>query len=124
MNKTKILFINNFTSHDTKDFPLTDHAIPYSNEMFDTGSFFFTEMGNHVTLGSTVSGRFVRLDFEGFPVLGFWHTEDSGAPFLCIEPWESVPSYFDTPEALESKAMMNHLAPGGYYKKSYSITVG
>ena len=120
----QILFENNFTSHETAPYAMADSTIPYSNELFDAGSLFLTEMGDHVTLASKSSGRFVRLDFKGFPVLGFWHTEGSGAPFLCIEPWESIPSYFDTPEALETKAMMNRLAPNGYYKKSYFITVG
>ena len=120
----QVLFKNNFTDRVQAPYPLDDHKIPYSNELFDAGSLFFTEMGDHVTLKSDVSGRFVRLDFAGFPVLGFWHTEDSSAPFLCIEPWESVPTYYDAHDDLSTKAMMNHLAPGGYYKKSYFITVG
>ncbi len=120
----QVLFKNNFTDREDAPYPLPDHTIPYSNELFDAGSLFFTEMGDHVTLTSDVSGRFVRLDFKGFPVLGFWHAEDTGAPFLCIEPWESVPTYYDIHDDLSTKAMMNHLAPGGYYKKSYSITVG
>ncbi|MBE6656078.1 MAG: aldose 1-epimerase family protein [Ruminococcaceae bacterium] len=120
----QVLFKNNFTDREDAPYSLTDHTIAYSNELFDAGSLFFTEMGDHVTLKSDVSGRFVRLDFKGFPVLGFWHAEGSGAPFLCIEPWESVPTYFDAHDDLETKAMMNHLPKGGYYKKSYFITVG
>lgn len=120
----QVLFKNNFTDRENAPYPLTDHKIPYSNELFDAGSLFFTEMGDHVTLKSDVSGRFVRLDFKGFPVLGFWHAEDTGAPFLCIEPWESVPSYHDAVDALETKAMMHHILPGTSYTKAYSITVG
>ena len=120
----RVLFKNNFTDREDAPYPLTDNSIPYSTELFDAGSLFFTEMGDHATLKSDVSGRFVRLDFKGFPVLGLWHSEGSGAPFLCIEPWESVPTYYDAHDDLETKAMMNHLAPGGYYKKSYFITVG
>ena len=120
----QVLFKNNFTDRVQAPYPLENNSIPYSNELFDAGSLFFTEMGDHVTLKSDVSGRFVRLDFKGFPVLGFWHAEGTGAPFLCIEPWESVPTYYDAHDDLSTKAMMNHLAPGGYYKKSYFITVG
>lgn len=120
----QVLFKNNFTDRVQAPYPLDDHKIPYSNALFDAGSLFFTEMGDCVTLKSDVSGRFVRLDFAGFPVLGFWHMENSGAPFLCVEPWESIPSYYDAHDDLFDKAMMNHLAPHGYYKKSYFITVG
>ena len=120
----RVLFKNNFTDREDAPYPLEDNTVPYSTELFDAGSLFFTEMGDHVTLRSDVSGRFVRLDFKGFPVLGLWHAEDSGAPFLCIEPWESIPTYFDAHDDLETKAMMNHLEKGGYYKKSYFITVG
>ena len=121
---TQVVFKNNFTSRAWEPYPLPDHKIPYSNELFDAGSLFFANAGNTVTLGSPVSGRFVRLDFVGFPILGLWHAEDTGAPFLCIEPWESVPSYHDAVDALETKAMMHHILPGTSYTKAYSITVG
>ena len=121
---TQVVFKNNFTSRAWESYPLPDHKIPYSNELFDAGSLFFANMGDTVTLGSPVSGRFVRLDFVGFPILGLWHAEDTGAPFLCIEPWESIPTYHDKVDALETKAMMNRLVPGSTYEKAYTITVG
>lgn len=121
---TQVVFKNNFTSRAWEPYPLPDHRIPYSNELFDAGSLFFANAGDTVTLGSPVSGRFVRLDFAGFPILGLWHAEDTGAPFLCIEPWESVPSYHDAVDALETKAMMHHILPGTSYSKAYSITIG
>ena len=121
---TQVVFKNNFTSRAWESYPLSDHKIPYSNELFDAGSLFFANMGDTVTLGSPVSGRFVRLDFAGFPILGLWHAEDTGAPFLCIEPWESVPTYHDKVDDLETKAMMNRLLPGSVYEKAYTVTVG
>ena len=121
---TQVVFKNNFTSRAWAPYPLPDHKIPYSNELFDAGSLFFANAGDTVTLGSSVSGRFVRLDFAGFPILGLWHAEDTGAPFLCIEPWESVPSYHDAVDALETKAMMHHILPHTSYSKAYSITIG
>lgn len=121
---THVVFINNFTSRAWAPYALPEHKINYSNEMFDAGSWFFTNIGDTVTLGSPVSGRFVRLDFAGFPILGLWHAEGTSAPFLCIEPWESVPTYHDKEDALETKALMNHLIPGGTYRKAYTITVG
>ena len=120
----QILFEKNFTSGKYASSPLPDGKFRYSNEIFDVGSLFFSEIGDHVTLSSPVSGRFVRLDFAGFPVLGFWHAEGTSAPFLCIEPWESVPSFYGKIDDLETKAMMHHLEKNGYYKKGYSITVG
>ena len=121
---TQVVFKNNFTSRAWESYSLSDHKIPYSNELFDAGSLFFANMGDTVTLGSPVSGRFVRLDFAGFPILGLWHAEDTGAPFLCIEPWESVPTYHDKVDDLETKAMMNRLLPGSVYEKAYTVTVG
>lgn len=121
---THVCFKNNFTSRTWKPYDLPEHKIPYSAELFDAGSIFFTNVGDTVTLGSSVSGRFVRLDFAGFPILGLWHAEDSGAPFLCIEPWESVPSYHDKVDDLSHKFMMNRLLPGSVYEKAYTITVG
>jgi len=121
---TQVVFKNNFTSRTWQPYPLPAHKIPYSNELFDAGSLFLANIGDTVTLGSPVSGRFVRLDFAGFPILGLWHAEGTSAPFLCIEPWESIPSYHDKEDTLEGKAMMNRLLPGAAYEKAYSITVG
>lgn len=112
-------FMDTFVPHH-----LPEHKFRYSNELFDAGSVFLSEIGDHVTLASPVSGRFVRLDFEGFPILGFWHAEGTSAPFLCIEPWESLPSDFGRVDDLDTKRMMNRLKKQGFYKKAYSITVG
>ena len=40
------------------------------------------------------------------------------------EPWESVPTYHDKVDDLETKAMMNRLLPGSVYEKAYTVTVG
>ena len=119
----QILFENNFCRHEQVDFPLENDSFAFSHKTFDEGSWFFTDIGSTVTLSSPRHPRGVRVDFAGFPVLGFWREEGSGASYVCIEPWESIPSYFDTPEALETKAMMNHLPKGGVHKAEYSVTL-
>lgn len=119
----QILFENNLSRHETAAYPLENDSFAFSHKTFDEGSLFFTNIGNTVTLSSPCHPRGVRVDFEGFPVLGFWREEGSGAAYVCIEPWESIPSYFDMPECLETKAMMNRLPQGGVHTAEFSVTI-
>ena len=46
------------------------------------------------------------------------------APYMCIEPWTSVPAIDNVVDDFETKLEMNRLAPGDSYTNSFSITVG
>ena len=55
--------------------------------------------------------------------VGFWHKPLTSAPYVCIEPWTSVPAYDGVIDDLETKRDMMRLAPGQCYKSDFTVTV-
>jgi galactose mutarotase-like enzyme len=61
----------------------------------------------------------VTVTFPDAPYVGFWQPANSDAPFLCIEPWQSLPAS-DAPVGspadliCERKGFVR-LAPGEVY---------
>ena len=52
-----------------------------------------------------------------------WHKVKMQVPFLCIEPWTSLPGYEGQITDLEDRSDYNRLAPGGYREHQLTITV-
>ena len=95
-----------------------------SHDLFDNDAIFLTGVADTVTLKSGVSKRFVTLNYPGMKFVGFWHKPKTAAPYVCIEPWRSVPADDGKVDDLETKREMLRLAPGAEYEQSFSITIG
>lgn len=76
-----------------------------------------------VTLRSRKSGHGVRLTFPQMTYLGLWHRPKTQAPYLCIEPWTSIPARQDVVEDLGCKSDLIPLLPGECYVNCWEITV-
>lgn len=94
-------------------------SIPVEEGMFDAGSHCMVNLRSS-TLGiyEKNSNRAVVCNIEGFPYCLIWG-KPGMPPFLCIEPWHSVPSYEEGSCAWEDKAAAACLAAG----ESWSTTM-
>jgi len=93
-------------------YPLKERKIlPLSHGLFETDGVFLSRMSRSVTLRSEQSPRSVTLEYPDMPYLGIWHTEQSDAPFVCIEPWCGLPDYEGHTTEITAKAQMFHLSP-------------
>ncbi len=116
---------NCLLTHETADFPLEGGRIlRLQHDMFDNDAIFLENTAKCVTLRSTATEKTVTMRFEDFLNVGFWHTTKSEAPFVCIEPWNSVPAYDGVTDDLMTKRDLTHLAPGAADTIGYSITIG
>lgn len=97
--------------------------IPLHHDLFDDDGIFFRNADREVTLRSTVSGRGVRVAYPDFPCIGFWHAPKSDAPYVCIEPWSSLPARQDVVEELTCKSDLIQLKAGKSWDSTWSITV-
>ena len=77
---------------------------------------------NSVTLASKVSGRRVKVDFDGFDYLVLWHKHT--APYLCIEPWCGLPDVAGSGYNFAEKEGMHAVAAGAHFARTHTITVG
>jgi len=78
---------NFLLSREKKLFLEDSKIIPLSEELFKEGALVFGDLkSDKVSLKSKSNNHSVTVEFPGFPFLGIW-SKESGAPFVCIEPW-------------------------------------
>lgn len=111
-----------YTTRDEQPFPLKDGKIlPLRHNLFDNDAIVLADMCRAVTIKNTKNGRFVRMEYPDMSYLGIWHAPKTEAPYVCVEPWGSVPAYDGEIDALETKRDMQHLAPGAVYTNRFTI---
>jgi len=106
----------------------TDLILDHSNQIelndhtFDKDALVFKDIQSKgVTLSSKISGKRVRVDFEGFPFLGFWARPK--ANYVCIEPWFGVNDPVDTDQNFKNKEGILTLGRKSSFTASYSISI-
>ena len=109
--------------HDQR-YPLEEgRYLPLRHALFDNDAVILKNMDRRVTLRSRVSGKGVEVSYPDMSYLGIWHWPKASAPYVCIEPWTSLPARQDVVEELTCKSDLVHLAPGGAYENAWSIRV-
>ena len=113
-----------YMTDDTVPFVLEDGVkLPLDHSLFDDDAIFITDMADTVTLKSDTTDKKVTLYYPDMKYLGFWHKPQSDAPYMCIEPWMSVPAYSGKIDELPLKRDMKALATGESYSTFIDITV-
>ncbi|MBQ8145986.1 MAG: aldose 1-epimerase family protein [Clostridia bacterium] len=97
--------------------------IDLTHDLFDNDAIFLYNVAKEIKLGSDKTTRSVTLSFNGMKYIGLWHAVKTDAPYVCIEPWTSVPATQDKVDDLTTKEEMIHLPSGYTYKNGYSITI-
>lgn len=105
-------------------YPLKNQKIlPLSHDMFDDDAIVLQHASREVTLKSDKGQRSVTVSYPDCPYIGFWHAPKTEAPYICIEPWASLPSRQDIIEEFGHKSDMIHLLSGKEYRNQWSITL-
>lgn len=73
-----------------------------------------------VALRSDNSGKSVHISYPDMKYLGIWTMQN--APFICIEPWAGLPSYYGKVDILTDKKDIVTLEGGKQYKNSITYT--
>lgn len=120
-----ITLINSDGLFDREKVPYLNNekVIKLNESLFKENALVFDHLESRsISLKSLKSSYSVRVDFEGFSFLGLWSLE-SGAPFVCIEPWIGHADYFDFTGDFSKKEDQIKLEESDEFKKSYSIAV-
>lgn len=121
----ELIVMDLFYLDKTEPYPLKDGKIIELNyDLLRTSSKFFTNMCGCVTLKSKKSNSFIRVEYPNFTNLGLWHAPGLNAPYICIEPWTSLPSYNGRIDDLETKNQMTRLSPAKVYSIDFNIVIG
>ena len=110
---------------------LSGHDEPYPfekkldlrHDLFDEDAIILKNMDKEITLRSKTSHRGVCVSYPDMSYLGIWHWPKTDAPYVCIEPWTSLPSRQDVVEDFGCKSDMIQLAPRKTYENQWYITV-
>lgn len=110
-------------SGENKQYTLKDgNEIPLSHDLFDEDAVILQNMAKKVTLCSK-GKRSVTVAYPDMPYLGIWHWPKTDAPYVCIEPWTSLPARQDVEEEFSCKSDLIHLSAGETYENIWTITV-
>ena len=74
-----------------------------SHELFKTDSIFLKNMGSVVILKCEKTKRYIKICYKDMKHLVLWHTHNTEAPFVCIEPWHGSPSFDGVIDDLTTK---------------------
>ena len=113
-----------FLSGRDEAYPLEEgRYLPLRHDLFEEDAVVLKNMSREVALRSRVSPHGVRVRCPDMPYLGLWHAPKTDAPYVCIEPWSSLPARQDVVEDLACRSDLIQLAPGRIYDNTWSITV-
>lgn len=74
-------------------FPLKDGCvIPLRHDLFDHDAIILKNMPRTVTLCTPKVTRRLTVTYPQMLYLGIWHQAYTDAPYVCLEPWCSLPS--------------------------------
>jgi len=103
-------------------YPLEDgKRLWLEHPMFDDDAIVLRDMDKSVLLASKKSDRAIRVTYPQLSYLGIWHMPKTDAPYVCIEPWSSLPSRKGVIEDLATQPSLLSLDAKGEYSTEYSI---
>lgn len=102
-------------------FPIENNRLPLSHNMFDDDAIVLKGVPGKVALRSEKGRRAVTLIAPDQPVYGFWHMPKTDAPYICLEPWSSLPSRQDVVEDFETQKDLISLEAGKTYSTTWSL---
>ena len=109
------------TGREEFKFPGKIGTLPLRRNLFDHDAIVLTGTGKRVRLCSESGTRAVEVIFPDMPYIGFWQPAFKDAPFLCSEPWATLPGRDGVEEHLETFPGMIGLAPGKAYRNTWGI---
>jgi len=113
-----------FLSGEDSPYPLEDgRIIRLSHRLFDDDAIILANTTKSVTLGSQKTGKALTIGFPGFSYFGIWHMPCTDAPYVCLEPWTSLPSRQGVIEELTEKGDMITLNAGEVYENEWSLSI-
>lgn len=115
---------SNFLNGKTEAFPLENGTVlPLCHGLFENGAIVLQDMAKSITLEAESGGHSVTVSYPGMDYLGIWHWPKTDAPYVCIEPWSSLPATQDQLTVFEEQKNLIRLEAGKTYTNTWTITI-
>ena len=121
----EVICDNCYITGEKRPFALENKkAIPLRHNLFDNDAIILSDMKSRkLTVRSDKSDSSVTVDFADFDYLGIWHKPLTEAPYICIEPWNGLPSEVTSDEELTKKPAIIMLEPSKTYSAKYTVEI-
>ncbi len=121
--QTELLFKDFLFTGNFAPFKVDGNCLNLKRDFFIHDAHFILEDGGKCALKSKKSDKSITVTYPQMKYLALWHTFDLPAPFLCIEPWTSIHSYYGKIDDLETKLDMFSLEANEEKSVSFDITI-
>lgn len=91
------------------------------HDLFEHEAIVLKNMPREVTIRNGDGSRGVRVCFPDIPYIGFWHTSMTDAPYVCVEPWVSLPGRHEITEEITCKSDLIQLRPHKSWQTQWTI---
>lgn len=100
-------------------YPLRDNRyIDLRHDIFARRCQVLKNTSGKCVLRSRKGGVAVEVEYPDMEYLALWHTVGKAAPYICIEPWSSLPSRNEVVEDLETQESLLSLEAGKTYENA------
>ncbi len=111
-------------SGQNRAYPLEDgRRIPLHHRLFDGDALIMQHAAREVSLKNRAGTHTVTVSYPDMPYIGFWHCVRADAPYVCIEPWSSLPGRAGVTEELSCRSDFVHLAPNKTWENIWTISI-
>mgnify|MGYP001073835563 FL=1 len=93
--------------------------LPLRHDLFDRDAIILKHFARSVTLSAGEGTRGLTLSCPRMRYLGIWHQPKTDAPYVCLEPWVSLPSREGVVEDLSQQFDLVSLEP----RQRWTVTV-
>lgn len=122
--KAYLLDADGLLSEDFMKEVLTEGGtvLPLSHRLFEESALIFQHVkSRRLSLVNGKTGAGIDFSFGNFCDLGIWTPPGKNAPFICLEPWQGLPSYRNDAWIFEEKADVVFLPGGQTYTAFYEM---
>lgn len=111
-----------FVTGKDKRYSLKDgKRLQLRHDLFNHDAVVLVDMSRGVKLASDKGKRAIYVKYPSMPYLGIWQAPETVAPYVCIEPWSSLPSRKGVIEDLALQPGLISLAPNCEYHNQFTI---
>lgn len=113
-----------FLTGQEQPYPLEEgRRIWLRHDLFDHDAVILKHAPKAVTLASPRGRRSVTVRYPGFMYIGFWHAPKTAVPYVCIEPWTSLPSRSGIIEDLSCQSDLIGLDSSKVYTNAWTAEI-
>ena len=112
-----------YFKRETKSLLNNEKKIALNYDLFKDDALVFKNLKSQsICLKGSKNSKGLEVNFKGFPFLGIW-TKNSGAPFVCIEPWYGHADFEDFNGEFKDKSGIVKLEKGKDFNAEMSISI-